>query len=188
MTPDPATMQRIVVIGASGSGKTTLAKAISRCLGHVEVELDALHFRPNWEILPPDEFRAAVETRLAPLDRWVTSGNYSELRPILWTVADTAIWLDYSLWWVMRRLVPRTLKRIVTRENLWNSGNYESWRTQFLSRDSLFLFAYNSRKKHRETYPKLFKQAEYAHLHVLHFRHPQETDDWLASLHCESST
>lgn len=186
MMPNTATMQRIVVIGASGSGKTTLAKQISRCLGHTEVELDAFHFRANWETYPPDEFRARVQAAIAPLDRWVTSGNYSELQPMLWPKADTVIWLDYSLWWVMRRLFPRTIKRIVTQENLWNSGSYESWRTQFFSRDSLFLFAYNSRKRHHRKYPELFKQAEYAHLRVLHFRHPQETDDWLASLNCES--
>ncbi len=41
-------MQRISVVGTSGSGKTTLARDISQLLGIPHVELDYLHWEPNW--------------------------------------------------------------------------------------------------------------------------------------------
>ncbi|MBK6711493.1 MAG: hypothetical protein IPG51_14325 [Chloroflexi bacterium] len=67
------------------------------------------------------------------------------------------------------------------REVLWN-GNRETWRGQFFSRDSLFLYALTSRKKHHQTYPALLAQAEYAHLQVYRQRSPRDTDRWLQTL------
>src|SRR5436305_799712 len=40
--------QRLVVVGTSGSGKTTLAREIARRRALPHVELDALHWGPNW--------------------------------------------------------------------------------------------------------------------------------------------
>lgn len=171
--------QRISVVGTSGSGKTTLARQISQRLAIPHVELDALHHEPNWTEAPIDVFRQRVEHFLSG-DRWVVDGNYSKVRDIVWSRADTVIWLDYSLTVTMGRVVRRTFRRVVTQEELWN-GNRETWQTMF-SRDSIILWALTTYRKKREQYPILFKQPEYAHLKVVHLHSPQATNAWLKNL------
>jgi hypothetical protein len=101
---------------------------------------------------------------------------------LIWPRADTLIWLDYPLWVVFPRLFRQTVNRIVTQEDLWGTGNRESWRKQFFSRESLFLWLLHSQPRHRRTYPALLAQPEYAHLRVLRFQHPSQTRAWLTEL------
>lgn len=171
--------QRISVIGTSGSGKTTLASQISQCLAIPHVELDALYHQPNWTQAPLDVFRKRVEQSLSS-DSWVVDGNYSKVRDIVWSRADTVVWLDYTLPVITGRLLRRTLQRVVTQEELW-SGNRETWR-QLFSRDSILLWMLQSYPKHRKQYPLLLAQPEYAHLKVVHLRSPKTTCTWLSTL------
>lgn len=129
--------QRIVVVGTSGSGKTTTASRIAQRLGIHHVELDALHWEPDWTPAPLDVFRERVARALNG-DAWAVDGNYSKVRDIVWSRTDTVVWLDYTLPVIMGQLVWRTLRRVFTREELW-SGNRESLRTTLLSRDSILL-------------------------------------------------
>ena len=50
--------------------------------------------------------------------------------------ADTLVWLDLPLPLVMGRLLRRTVKRAVTREELWGTGNRETLSNAFLSRNA----------------------------------------------------
>jgi adenylate kinase family enzyme len=171
--------QRIVVIGVTGSGKTTFATALADALDCVKIELDALHHGPNWTEPPLQVFRDRVAGALTG-DKWVVDGNYSKVRDIVWAKADAVIWLDYPLRIVLWRLFRRTIKRLITHETLWESENRESWRAQFLSRESLFLWALKSYRKHRKNYPNVFQQPEFAHLHIIRLRSPKSADQWLA--------
>jgi adenylate kinase family enzyme len=171
--------QRISIVGTSGSGKTTLAQQISQCLAITHVELDALHHEPNWAEAPIDVFRKRVEQSLSG-NSWVVDGNYSKVRDIVWSRADTVIWLDYPLPLIMKRVVWRTFRRVVMQEELWN-GNRETWQTTF-SRDSIILWVLQTYRKSRNEYSILFKQPEYAHLKVVHMRSPKATQAWLSSL------
>ena len=58
-------MARVVVVGCSGSGKTTFARQLARLLGSPHIELDALHWLPNWVPRPTNEFRALVAQAVA---------------------------------------------------------------------------------------------------------------------------
>lgn len=171
--------QRISVVGSSGSGKTTLARQISQRLTIPHVELDALYHEPNWAQAPTDVFRKRVEQSLSS-DRWVVDGNYSQVRDIVWSRADTVVWLDYPLPVIMGRVVRRTLRRVVLQEELWN-GNRETWQTTF-SRDSIILWVLTTYHKRRKEYPMLLTQSEYTHLEVVHLRSPKVTGAWLANL------
>lgn len=171
--------QRISVVGTSGSGKTTLARQISQSLDIPHIELDALHHEPNWTEAPIDVFRKRVEQSLSA-NRWVVDGNYSTVRDLVWSRADTVILLDYPLPLIMKRVVWRTFRRVVTQEELWN-GNRETWQTTF-SRDSIILWVLQTYRKRRKEYPILFKQPEYTHLKVVHMRSPKTTQAWLSSL------
>ena len=172
--------RRIAIIGVTGSGKTTLARQISAILGIPHVELDSLHWGPNWVMAETDAFRSQVTHALA-CDEWVTDGNYSKARDIIWERADTIVWLDYSLPVILWQLVSRTLWRIITREELWNT-NRETWRGALFSKDSLFLFAVQSHPRHRKSYPELFQKPENAHLRVIRLKNRRETLHWLMQL------
>ena len=171
--------RRISIVGTSGSGKTTLARQLSQRLAIAHVELDALHHEPNWTEAPIDVFRKRVEQSLSG-NSWVVDGNYSKVRDIVWSRADTVIWLDYPLPLIMKRVVWRTFRRVVTQEELWN-GNRETWQTTF-SRDSIILWVLQTYRKSRKEYSILFKQPEYTHLKVMHMRSPKTTQAWLSSL------
>ncbi|HLV98597.1 MAG TPA: hypothetical protein VKT82_07970 [Ktedonobacterales bacterium] len=172
--------QRIVVVGVTGSGKTTLASQLAACQGLLHVELDALHWEPNWTPAPPDVLRTRVNHALDGAG-WVVDGNYSVIRDILWPRADTLIWLDYPLPLILWRLWWRTLWRITRHPQLWN-GNRETWRGTFFSSNSLFFWALQTHKRYRREYPQLFARPEHAHLTIARFRSPRATQQWLTSL------
>ncbi|HZU13298.1 MAG TPA: AAA family ATPase [Chloroflexota bacterium] len=170
-------MQRVVVVGTSGSGKTTLARNLACRLGVPHVEMDALHWEPNWQMASIPVFRERVSAALAS-DSWVTDGNYSKVRDIVWSRADTVVFLDYGFPLVMRRLFWRTVRRAVRGEELWN-GNRESLAEAFFSRDSILLWALQTYRKNRRRYAELFQQPEYRHLRIVHLHSPREAERWL---------
>jgi adenylate kinase family enzyme len=171
--------QRVVVVGTSGSGKTTLAGELARRWGMPHVELDALHWEPNWTEAPLDVFRQRVEAAIeAP--RWVVDGNYSKLRNLVWTRAELLVWLDYSLPLVMGRLVQRTVRRCATQELLWN-GNRERLRDHLCSRQSLLLWVLQTHRGRRKRFTAQLQLDEYRHLTVVRLPSPQATRDWLAT-------
>jgi adenylate kinase family enzyme len=180
----PERNRRIVVIGTSGSGKTTTASQLARRLGLLHVELDALHWEPNWTEAPLDVFRARVIEALKG-DAWVVDGNYSKVRDIVWSRADTVVWLDYSLPVILWRVVWRTLRRSLTREELWG-GNRETLRAALFSRESIVLWSLQTYRRRRREYPVLLARPEHAHLAVIHLRSPRAARDWLSGIEAVS--
>lgn len=175
-------MQRIIVVGTSGSGKTTLAKQIAEKMTIQHIELDSLHWDANWTEASPEIMRERLEKAMSKAHhKWVMDGNYSRLRDYKWSAADTIIWLDYPRWLVYWRIVMRTLRRVFTREELW-SGNQERLRTSFFSKHSVIYWAHKTYPQRKELYSGLMQSDAYPHLRWLHFRSPQETNNWLASL------
>lgn len=178
-------MKRIAIIGITSAGKTTLAEKIHIRCAIPHIDLDALYWGPGWTETPPNIFRIKVADALQG-ETWVASGNYSKARTVIWTRADTLIWLDYPLFFILQRLWSRTLNRVITHQDLGN-GNRESWREQFWSRDSIFLWAIKAHKRYRREFPTLFTLPEYSHLHLLRFRNAYETERWLEKLNRETT-
>ena len=171
--------QRISVVGTTGSGKSTLARQIAQHAQIPHIELDALHWEPNWTAASPQVFRDRVTEALSG-DRWVVDGNYSAVRDIVWSQANTVVFLDYSFWLIMGRLLRRTLWRSLKQEELWN-GNREDIRKSFLSQDSIVLWMLQTYQRNRKKYPLLFQQPEYEHLFVVHLQSPKIAEEWLRS-------
>lgn len=171
-------MPRVIIVGTSGAGKSVLGAQAAERLGVPFLELDALFWLPDWKQVSDDVFRGRVVAAIRPPD-WVAGGNYSRARDLIWTRADTLVWLDYPLRLTLWRLFRRTIRRIVTQEDLWQTGNRERWRTQFFSRDSLFLWAIRSHGRYRREYAKLLKYPDYSHLDVHHFTTPAQASQWL---------
>ncbi len=163
--------RRVLVVGTTGAGKTTLARALAAKLETVHIELDALHWQQNW--LPAADFVDQVENELQA-ESWVIDGNYRGAQARILARADTVIWLDYSLGTKLVRLFRRTSRRTFSREVLWN-GNTETFRSQFFSRDSLFVWLFKTHWKQRRRYEALFADAP-EHLTLLRLYDPNEAE------------
>jgi len=173
--------RRVAVVGVSGSGKTTLARQISQHLGLPHVELDALYWDPGWRPASRAIFRARAE-RAFQENAWVVDGNHPEVRDMIWSRADTVVWLDYELELVLWRLALRTFRRVATRELLWNGNRERSLGAHFFSRKSIFWWALSTYELRRREYPALLRAPEYAHIHAVHLRSPRSTREWLEHL------
>ncbi len=174
--------RRIVVIGSTGAGKTTMGAGLAGLLAIPHVELDSLFWGPNWTECPTEIFRNRV-AEVTRGDDWVVDGNYGKARDIIWSRADTVIWLDYALPVILYRLTRRNAYRVGRGVELWN-GNRDTLGNS-LSRDSLYVWALRTYRRRRLEYPEHFRRPEYAHLRVLHFRSPRQARRWLAEITTE---
>jgi adenylate kinase family enzyme len=171
--------RRIVVIGTTSSGKSTLAKQLADKFGWNFIELDALHWEPNWKEAELSVFRERAENAVRS-EAWVAAGNYSKVRDLVWKRAEAIIWLDYPFPIVLWRLLTRTIRRAVTQEELWN-GNREKfwWHLKLWSEESLFHWVFKTYWRRKREIPLLLSQPENSHLKLIHFKHPRETEVWL---------
>ncbi|MGE5286656.1 MAG: adenylate kinase, partial [Micromonosporaceae bacterium] len=128
------------------------------------MELDAIFHQPGWTPLPADEFADRVAAVVGG-DGWVIDGNYSVVRPLVWARADTVVWLDFPRRTVMRRVVWRTLRRAVTRAELWN-GNRERWRNLFTwdPDESVIAWSWKKFGTYRHRYASAAHDPANAHL------------------------
>jgi adenylate kinase family enzyme len=172
-------MQRLVVVGTSGSGKTTVAGQLAVILGVPHVELDSLHWEPDWTEAEPETLRQRVQAAVRT-DRWVVDGNYSAVRDLIWPKADTLVWLDYRLSRVMWQVTTRTVRRVATKEELW-SGNRERLGAAF-SRHSIIWWALTTYRKNQRRYSALLDAPETSHMDLVHLRSPRATRRWLSQL------
>lgn len=178
--------KRIVVIGVTSSGKSTLAQTLAKRFDMKFIELDALHWEPNWQGAPLDVFRERVEQAIQA-EKWIVAGNYHVVRDLIWPKAEAIIWLDYPLLLVLKQLSLRTFKRWWTQELLWGK-NIEPFHVHFKlwSKDSLFHWLFRTYWRRKREYPLLFAQQEYRHLKVIRLTHPTETQGWLDHFHYEN--
>src|SRR5436190_21797513 len=112
-------MRRTSVIGTSCVGKSTFAGRLAAGLGVAHVELDALHWNPDWVETPGEVFRARVR-EAAARDGWVIDGNYVHVQDVIWARAEAVVWLDYPFRVVFWRALKRTARRAVSGERCCN--------------------------------------------------------------------
>jgi adenylate kinase family enzyme len=165
----PSAPHRIRVVGVSGSGKTRLAAEIAGRLGVAHLELDAVFWDAEWTFRDVDLARELILRFLAEHPNgWVADGNWTTRLDGLMqppTDADLVVWLDHPRWLVMTRILRRTVRRGVTREELWH-GNRErpaSW----LSHDpekNIILWAWTAYHGTREGYVRLLGQPWFVRL------------------------
>jgi adenylate kinase family enzyme len=172
--------QRLIVIGTSCSGKTTLAKRIAQQLGCPHIELDALHWGPNWVERPTEDFQRLVREAIAG-NRWVVDGNYAVVRDITWPRATTVIWLNYSFGRVLVRALTRTVRRSLMKEELY-SGNRESLRRALFHRDSILWWVISTFHRRRRVYCQLREAQLYAHLDWVEIRRPSGVSELLMKI------
>lgn len=173
-------MERVVIIGSSCSGKTTMAKQVATALQSPHIELDDLHWLPEWQERPDSELRDLVSSAVAA-ERWVVDGNYNVVRDIVWQRATTLVWLNYSFPVVFWRALSRTVIRSLGRRILF-SGNKESIRQAFFSRDSMILWVIKTFHQRRRSTREVFDGVDFPDLHRVELRNRGDADRFLVSL------
>jgi adenylate kinase family enzyme len=173
-------VRRVSVVGGCCTGKTTTSRALAATLGVPHIELDALHHDAGWQEAPADVLRARVEKAIADApDGWVADGNYhGKLGRLVLERADTVVFLDLPQRTAFRRVLWRTSRRALTREELWN-GNRESLRLAF-SGDSIIWWVLTNHRSHRAKWPE--RVAGLPNLELVRLRSPREVDAWLQSI------
>lgn len=178
-------MQRIVVVGGSGSGKTTLARRLAETLDLSHLELDSVFHRHGWADEAPVDFRPVVEN-FARGDRWVVDGGYTShgTREVLWPRADTFVWLDLPRRTAMGRVTRRTLRRVTTREALWEGGVKEKPSNLFRLDPgrNIILWTWVRHRPTREKYEAVMGGEDWAHADVHRLRTGAEVRGFLRGL------
>ena len=95
-------VRRISVVGPSGSGKSVLSRTLAERLSLPHVELD-----PIRQAHASDAEFIRLVTALTADSGWVIDGHYRLVRDIIWRRANTIVWLNYPLGFVLVRLAGR---------------------------------------------------------------------------------
>jgi adenylate kinase family enzyme len=173
----------VLVVGSSGSGKTTTARRIAGVLGVPHIELDALHWGPDWTAASADELRERVQLAITT-DAWVVDGNYrGKIGTMVWDRADTVVWVNPSRPVAMWRSLSRTIRRVFTGQELWN-GNRENWRGLLVWRgeESVVGWAWTSYPRTRDLYESAMNDPGNRHLDFHRLRTSREVDRMVESL------
>jgi adenylate kinase family enzyme len=167
-------VKRVCLIAtASGNGKTTTGRMLAERLGAPFYELDAFHHGPDWTPATREEMLARVGPMVAG-EAWVIDGTYRGLiGDVVPAAADIVVWLDLPMRVWLPRLVRRTVRRVVRKEELW-AGNRERWRDVLHPTNSVVLYALRNYRKTRRTL-----EGELARFPVVRLRSAREVDELL---------
>ena len=158
---DLANYQRINVIGTSGSGKSTFARSLAEALQLPYVEMDQLFWKPNWVESTDEEFLPKVE-QVAARPQWVLDGNYSRSFPIKLNRAQLLVWIDLPFITTTYRVTRRAIKRSLSQTELWpDTGNRESLKNSFLSKDSIIWWSITHYRSTGVKYQQLMRSEAY---------------------------
>ncbi len=176
------TTMKINVVGTSGVGKSTLARRLAQELSLPYIEMDVLYWRPDWQGTSDDEFYAKLAAELAA-PGWVLDGNYNRSRPVKWRDVDLVVWVDYSFWRTVRQAVCRAASRASRRQELWpGTGNYETFRRSFFSRESIILWTLKTWRNNRQRYLADMQDPQYRHIRFVRLRNQQQTENLVREL------
>lgn len=167
-------MKKINVIGTTGSGKSTFSMLLASKLAYPYIQMDQIYWNPNWVESHDKEYLAKISEAVSS-ETWVLDGNYSRTNPIKWQNVDIIIWIDYSYIRTFFQLFKRTLYRIITKQEIWpQTGNIESFKRTFLSKDSILIWFFKNYSKNKHRYKKLMNSRNLSHIEFVRLRNPKE--------------
>lgn len=99
-------VKRIIVTGPAGAGKSRLARELGEAFALRVLHLDTYFWKPGWVQTPEAEFHE-LQRRELEHDSWVVDGQYDDMLPDWFDLADGIVFVDASplqcLWRVSRR-------------------------------------------------------------------------------------
>ena len=139
-----------------------------------------MNFLPEWVERPKDEFKD-LDGRAAAGHAWVFDGNYSRTREIVWGRVTAIVWLNYSFTRTFYRSLNRTTRRVFSGEELF-SGNRETFKQSFMSRDSILLWFLSDYHRQRREYTNLLGEERLSGKEIFIFRHPKQAQKFLQAI------
>lgn len=171
--------KRINVVGTSGSGKSTFSRRLADKLNYPYIEIDKLNWGPNWTPTPEAELRAKLEETLSS-KCWILDGNYPRTIPVKWREVELVIWLNYPFHITVWRALLRAVKRAYTKQELWEgTGNVESFRSNFLSRESPLWWTITSYGHVKKLMLQSMSDPRLAHVSFVRVRNNVEAENYL---------
>ncbi|WP_146046154.1 adenylate kinase [Streptomyces cahuitamycinicus] len=162
-----AEADRVWIVGGPGCGKSTLARELAERRGIEPVTLDAFFWGPDWTPVPTEEFLAHVDGELAA-DRWIVDGQFAASVEAFAHRADCVVWTDPPLRVTWPRLLRRTLRRWIRREELWGGVRETLWTV--IGPRSILWYAVKVRVSQRLANQELFDQLRGTDVLLLHTR------------------
>jgi adenylate kinase family enzyme len=175
--------RRVLVIGPSCSGKSTLGEQLAAMLAVPFVELDALHWKPDWVGSGDEEFAEKLAAATAG-DAWVVAGSYWRVSSkVTWPRAETVVWLDFSKRTTMPRILRRSWRRWRADELLWGTNREKFWEHfKVWSDESLIGFTLRHHDEARRRNLGLMFDPQWAHLRWVHLRSPRDLAAWMGAM------
>nr|WP_218279901.1 hypothetical protein [Verrucomicrobium spinosum] len=107
-----------------------------------------------------------------------------------WARVDLVIWLDYPFRTTMWQAIRRAVTRVWSKEELWpGTGNRESFRRTFLSRDSIIWWTLTTYGKVRAKYVAMLADPKFTEVQFVRLRSHAEAaafiDRWKCCLSAE---
>ncbi len=173
--PLPADARRILIAGTSGSGKTTLARRLASVLGIRHYEIDALFHGPDWQ--PRPSFSDDVQA-LTAQPEWITEWQYPAVRDLLADRADLVVWLDLPRTLVMARVLRRSIRRALLREQLWHGNREPGLHRVLVDPDHIVRWSWRTHPTTAARVEALVRRRP--ELPIVRLRGGREASQWLA--------
>lgn len=175
---ETAAPSRVLFYGVTGSGKSSAARAYADRTGLPEFSADDdIGWLPGWR-QPDTAKQRELAARIAGQDQWVLDSAYGVWRDLVVPRAELIVGLDYPRWLSLLRLIRRSLRRVIAREEVCN-GNRETL-GRLLAPDSIIGWHFRSFSRKRRVMRELESSPGTAE--VIIFQHPRELEAWLQSL------
>ena len=182
MSMNYSLIKKINVIGTSGSGKSTLAHKISDILSIPYIEMDRIFWKPNWTESKKEEFLSNLENSLSS-NSWVLDGNYTSSIPVKWKDVQLIVWIDLPFSVTIFQAVKRAVKRSICKTEIWpNTGNTESFKRSFLSKNSILLWTIQTYPKVKKRFESYMRDDTFSHIKFIRLKSKKEVADFLDHL------
>jgi hypothetical protein len=178
-----STMNRIVVVGSSGSGKTTFARRLAAHLGVAHLEMDAVFHRHGLAHVAHQDFLPVLDEftdRTAGSSTGTTRATGREMlsgpRP---TPSSGSILPRRT---AFSRVVKRTLRRVLTREEMW-PGVREPFSNLYRldPYENIIVWTWTRHGHVREKYETAMVDGSWEHTAVHRLRSETEVEAFLDS-------
>ncbi len=158
---------RVNIVGTSGSGKSVFGEELARQLDLPYFEMDQLFWKTGWAESTDEEFFEKIRN-VVERESWVLDGNYTRTVPTKWPRAQLVIWLDLSFATTVVRVTRRAINRSLSKTEIWpGTGNRETLRKTFLSRQSIIWWCVKYYAANRKKYQRMMKSDDFPDLAFL---------------------